>query len=422
MRVSEGRKPGICRLVFEFLPWTTGGLVVHTIELAHAINPYCSAQHFLVPDDGSDTQRLDASFGFRVTRVPYLRFSRLQRFKEKWCRWLPVRPLVVMSFGLSATPKIITLAREGKIDIIHAHGITNSIAAVLAGRLVRKPVVLMLHGSLEAYSKQSGGWERLVATLFKPDHVLVLDDGSVAPAKFARLYGSARVTIVRHAINTHVFSPKAANESLRRELGLNGEFVCFAAQSLSPVKGVDYTVRGFGEFLKRCGAPPALLLIAGEGPMKSLLSRLVSDAGLDERVRFLGVISNERIPDYMSISDVFLATSPYSNVNRSVQEAMACGKCVLTVDSGGTATLIEHMKNGVLARAADPQDIAEKLRIVYHDAELRARIGANARKFIVDNRSWEKRVEIELGVYRDLLERRPSPCPRRKARNESHHR
>ena len=418
MKVSEGRKPSICRLIFEFVPSSTGGSVVHTIELARAINRYCSAQHLLVPDGGSDTQQLDASFEFRVMRVPYLRFSRLQRFKEKWCRWLPVAPLVQMSFGISAMPKIITLAREGKIDIIHAHGITSSIPAVLAGRLVRKPVVLMLHGSGEAYSKRSGAEERLVATLFKPDHVLVLDDGSIAPAKFTGLYGSARVTIVRHAINTRIFCPKTANESVKRELGVNGEFVCFAAQSLIPVKGVDYTVRGFGEFLKRCGAPPALLLIAGEGSMKSLLSRLVSDAGLDERVRFLGEIPNERMPDYMSISDVFLATSPYSNVNRSVQEAMSCGKCVLAVDSGGTATLIEHMKNGLLARAADPGDIAQKLGVVYHDAELRARIGANARKFIEDHRSWEKRVEIELGVYRDLLERRSSLCSRRKARND----
>jgi hypothetical protein len=60
----------LCRIIYEFPP-TIGGSIIHTIELARQIAPFCEQQIFIVPKIREDTSKIDASFPFKVYRVGY---------------------------------------------------------------------------------------------------------------------------------------------------------------------------------------------------------------------------------------------------------------------------------------------------------------------------------------------------------------
>ena len=261
----------------------------------------------------------------------------------------------------------------------------------------------MLHGSSKAYSNISGLYETILSKLFKPNHALVLDDGSMAPEKFKKLWGD-RVTIVDHGIDVNIFKPREKKGDLLKKLGLKeSDFIILSTSSLIPVKNIDLAIESFEIFLKKTKKNNAYLIIAGEGHLKDQLVKLAKEYSLEKNIKFIGEISIDIILEYLSISDVVVATSLYSNMNRSTQEAMACGKPVVVFDSGGTNKLIKHMENGLLVKPGDIADFAEKLKVLYEKPELREQLGRNARETIIKERSWDTRIKKELEVYEKVL-------------------
>lgn len=287
-------------------------------------------------------------------------------------------------------------------DLIHTHGIYATTFGTIIGRILHIPVVGMLHGSTSAYSKISGRYETILAKLFKPTHALVLDDGSRAPEKFKKLWKN-EVTVVYHGIDTNFFEPKPKNKELIKKSRLTEpDFVVLSTSSLIPVKNIDLAIKSFGIFFNKTKAN-SYLLLAGEGTSKDELVRLSKEYSLEKNVKFLGGVPIDLVTDYISIADVVIATSLYSNMNRSIQEAMACERPVVVFDSSGTSKLIRHMENGILVTSGDINNFAEQLKLLYENPELRKALGKNARKTIIKERSWETRIKKELDVYKKIL-------------------
>jgi glycosyltransferase involved in cell wall biosynthesis len=123
---------------------------------------------------------------------------------------------------------------------------------------------------------------------------------------------------------------------------------------------------------------------------------------LTENVTFLGQLPLDQVRKWLGLASVVIATSLESNLNRSVQEAMACAKPVVVFASGGTDTLIQNMKNGITLQSGDTAEFARRLKLLYQDQELRTTIGQNARETIVNYRSWTARIAQELRVYEEI--------------------
>jgi glycosyltransferase involved in cell wall biosynthesis len=261
----------------------------------------------------------------------------------------------------------------------------------------------MMDGTNEAYSKLSGLYETIVTKLFTPDHVLVADDGSPAPLKFKKMLPD-KITVVYHGIDNKFYSPTPNSTTDKVLLFLDkNDYIIFSPHTLIAVKGVEYAIEAFARFVRITNNDNIGLLIAGNGSLKPKLEQLVIDLNIGSYVRFIGYIPKDEMPKYYDIADVVVATSLYSNMNLSVQEAMSCAKPVVAFSSGGTGRTIIDGETGLLVTPGDIDEFAQKLQILYWDTELRNQLGRNAREFIIKNRSWESRIKIELGVYESLL-------------------
>lgn len=379
----------VVRVVLQFYP-RKGGSITHVIELSKKIHPYLKNQIIIAPDFGDECREFDENFEVPIIRVKY--HSIKKRFG------IPLVPNLLYMINV-----YIQLKKMERPNLIHTHGISATAFGTIISKLLNMPIVGMLHGSSKAYSKISDSYETILAKLFKPDYALVLDDGSMAPEKFKKNWGD-RVTIVDHGIDVNIFKPMEKKGDLLKKLGLKeSDFIILSTSSLIPVKNVDLAIKSFEIFLKKTKKNNAYLLIVGEGVLKDHLVELVKGNYIENNVTFLGEIPIDMIPEYLSISDAVVGTSLYSNMNRSVQEAMACEKPVVAFDSGGTGKLIKHMKNGLLAKSGDRDDFAEKLRLLYEKPELREKLGKNARETIITERGWETRIKKELEVYEKVL-------------------
>lgn len=403
--MPESRKPTICRLIFEFLPGRPGGSVTHTIELATHMQPHLEKQFVLVPRANENVAELDRSFSFEVNRIKCCKFEYLHKLKARYMKWLPLVPFVSLSYGLFAIPRIFRINREYGIDIIHAHGLSTGIISCIAGRLLRKPVVWTLHGTLESYSRLSGMYEWIVTRLFKPDRAFIVDNGGPAASRFRKLLDSEKLTTVFINIDPDKFYPKPADTELSSRLKISGKFVFISVHNLTPVQGVENAILAFSEFLRLSNTPDAVLLIIGDGGQREYLEQLTKNNGLSDQVLFLGRIDNSQVPDYLSIADIAMSTSTRVNMNNATIEAMACGKPAIAFDCGNTTdNLIQDMKTGLFARSGDIRDLATKMLKLYREPELREKTGKQANRFIVSHRSWESRVKTELEVYEKLLQ------------------
>ncbi len=108
----------------------------------------------------------------------------------------------------------------------------------------------------------------------------------------------------------------------------------------------------------------------------------------------------------MNAADLFVSLFDLSNVSNAVQEAMACGKCVLVLDNGDTSKLIKHRETGILFDLKDLPNLPVILKDLLQDTDLRKRLGSEAMRFAEEYMpSWEARVQKEVELVEELVER-----------------
>lgn len=391
MLQSRSTEISIARVIPEFFPFT-GGHINHVRELSLKIDPFLKSQVIIARDVGCSSKEFDDSFPIPIIRI---KPRRLQ--KKVGIINIPIDEFFFM---VEVYRVIKTIERP---DIIHAHGFNPVVFSTVIGKLLNIPVVGMLHGSLAAYNKISALYETFMAAVFKPDFALIVNSEPIAPKKFCSLW-KGKTVLVNHGIDTDFYKPQIKNERIIQDLGIgNWKFLVLSISNLIPYKSIDLAIEIFGKFLKSIPEKDACLLIAGDGPLKGQLTEMVKEMGMEDNVRFLGNIPFTQIPEYISIADICIGTSIQSNMNRAILEPMAAGKPVIAFDGGGLNKLVEQGINGYFSDPGNIQDFAEKMKILYKDQILRERIGKNARNTVVEQRSWEVQLKVQLEVYDKVI-------------------
>jgi glycosyltransferase involved in cell wall biosynthesis len=121
-------------------------------------------------------------------------------------------------------------------------------------------------------------------------------------------------------------------------------------------------------------------LIAGDGPFADYLRRFVHWHRLEERVRLLGAVSNQRMRELLALSDVFFLPSRVEGISLAIYEAMAMCTVPVSVASGGQAELVTPECGVLIPRGPGEQEqyLDALLRLV-RDPELACHMGAAAR-------------------------------------------
>lgn len=291
------------------------------------------------------------------------------------------RTFTVKLYGFyQALPSVSTLQRilrENGVDIIHCHYLslllTRTLKAV-RGLDVRR--VYTYHMTVD-HLTQPLLMKPLRRLLFRA-HVRYCNRFDLILAPSAALMASIRgygvTTPVRFLTNPVAFTGDEDGHTDK-----SSGFVVLYVGRLNPEKNLPYLLRGFAELART--RPDAQLWIVGQGDQAGRLTQLARELGIASLVRFLGFVPHDTLPQYYGMADVFVLPSLVETQGLVAMEAMRFSKPVIVTRSIVSAQeLVEDGKNGFIVDPDSVTELADRLRLLADDAELRRAMGATGRE------------------------------------------
>ncbi len=165
---------------------------------------------------------------------------------------------------------------------------------------------------------------------------------------------------------------------------------------LSYEKGIDQLIRAVSRMEK------GVLKIAGEGPLKEELIRLVGETGA--RVEFLGFVAGEQLRRLLEEAQFVVVPSRwYENLPFSVMESLAAGKPVVAADIGGIPEMVEDGANGLLFPPGDEEKLQGCLEKLISDQELRHSLGTASRQKAEKLYGGENHYRQIMSLYDEVM-------------------
>jgi sugar transferase (PEP-CTERM/EpsH1 system associated) len=274
--------------------------------------------------------------------------------------------------------RLVRLLRRLRPAIVHSRN-WAAFDAIFAARLAGVPVVV--HGEHGRDVTDPEGrhprrrWLRRAASPLVDRFVTVSDDLRRWLVEYIGI-PARKVVTIPNGVDTVRFAP-ADPTAARATLGLAAHgLVVGTVGRLDPVKDQAGLVRAFGRLVAEY--PETMLVIAGDGPCRADLQRLVETLGLSAMVRLLGERSD--VPTVLAALDVFVLPSIAEGMSNTLLEAMASGLPLVASRVGGNPELVEEGVNGVLVQAQAPDALVAALRGYLDDPHVRAVHGKASRQ------------------------------------------
>jgi len=131
------------------------------------------------------------------------------------------------------------------------------------------------------------------------------------------------------------------------------------------------------------------LIIIGKGEEGTKLQSQVRKLNLSGRVKFIGFVTQEEIPEYFSICNIFVRPSRSEGFGNSFIEAMAAHLPVIATPVGGIVDFLDDKETGIFCSPNNPQSVAQSVKFILENKELRSKITDQAYNMVVSKFSWE---------------------------------
>lgn len=279
---------------------------------------------------------------------------------------VPIRRLQPTGLGKLANaliiPRVITylFAHQNEYDVIHCQSIGPiSIACIISGQILNKPVVLRVAGSgnivrqpvLKKVSLYTKVIRRYIVSpriwrglLNQANTIIVLSQELIEEAASQKI--TAPIHLIPNGVDTNLFFPPAPADTvaLRKHLGFSRKNpILFSIGRLVAGKRFDVLLNAMPQILREY--PDCLLIIAGTGAqqiddVEEELGQQVKSLGISNHVQFIGAINN--VVEYLQAADVFVFPSAKEGMPNAVLEALATGIPIIASRIGGVTDIVDE--------------------------------------------------------------------------------
>jgi phosphatidylinositol alpha-1,6-mannosyltransferase len=244
-------------------------------------------------------------------------------------------------------------ALRSRPDVVFCGHLDLAPLAFRLARLRSARFVMQLHG-IEAWQKPSRRRRDaveaadLILCVSRYTHGKVMDWAAIPPER----------VLVIPATVSEAFAPGDA-QALRAELGLAGKRVLLTVARVDSgerSKGQDRVIALLPELCAR--GLDVVYLIVGEGNDCARLEALAAQNGVADRVRFLGAVPPERLPEFYRAADLFVMPSSGERFGIAYLEAMASGVPALGLGLGGAP---DALADGALGACVAEDELLDAL-------------------------------------------------------------
>jgi len=298
---------------------------------------------------------------------------------------MTLSPLTMAIAGLRAFRKLRSSGFDP--DVIDAYYLyPDCVAATIVGQVIGKPMVHTAFGSDVSQIPEYILPKRMILWAINLSYATTAVCNALK-AGLERLGADGKkINVIEHGVDLDLFHPLERHAAGRVGTGQNNPVV-LSVGHLIERKGHDLAIRAIAE------VPEAQLLIIGSGPEEGKLKALITELGLEERVRLLGQLPQQSLPRFFSTADVFLLCSHREGIANVILESLACGTPVAATDVWGSSEVLTTPDAGALIFERTPQAVADTIRKLIYSPPA----GENTRH-VAERYSWQSTARQHFSV------------------------
>lgn len=291
-------------------------------------------------------------------------------------------------YMLSLANRLVQVARESRLDIIHAHyAVPHATAGLLAQQVLAQTwdgptpkLVATLHGTDITLVGNDPSYSEIVAYSIEQSDVVTAVSESLRDSTRQELGVTRDIQVIPNFLDCAVHRRQNVKELRARFCPDPSTKLLIHISNLRPVKRVDAVLEIFDRVRRQV---PSRLIIVGDGPELGTAYRLGRQLGISHLVDAVG--AQEEVLPLLSIADVFLLPSAQESFGLAALEAMACEVPVVASRVGGLPEVIEDGVTGFLHPPDDLDAMAASVVTLLRDPARRDAIARAARA-----RVWER--------------------------------
>jgi colanic acid biosynthesis glycosyl transferase WcaI len=217
-----------------------------------------------------------------------------------------------------------------------------------------------------------------------------------------------KISVIENGVETELFAPEpfsAEAAALRKELDAEGKFVVSYIGTMGMAHGLETIIAAAVQL--QTTNPEIVFLMLGEGAEKQHIVALAQQRGLNN-LRFVDQQPRERIPAYISASDVCLVPLKKTDLFKTViptkmLEFMSCARPVILGVDGQARAILEEARGGLVIEPENSDALVSAIRYLTANREAGLELGQNGRGYIVRKFSRSNTAEKYILVLKHLL-------------------
>jgi len=304
-------------------------------------------------------------------------------------------------YDIALASKMAEIIKRYNLDILHVHyAVPHAVCASLAKQMVGGDIKILttLHGTdITVLGYDQSLSHAIKFGIESSDRVTAVSKSLVAQT-YELLEPNQKIDTVYNFIDERVYQKKNVGY-LKEEYGIKeDEKVIIHVSNFRKVKRVPDVIKAFKLINEKI---PSKLLLVGDGPEMTVVTKLVKELKLQDHVLLLG--KQENLEELYSISDLKLLPSEKESFGLVLIEAMACGVPCIGTNIGGIPEVIENGKTGFICELGNIHEIAEKSLQVLSNPSLHQKMSDCAVQTVIEKFHSEKIVSQYEKIYFELL-------------------
>ena len=308
-------------------------------------------------------------------------------------------------YVLSLANKVVQVAREVRLEVVHAHyAIPHATAALLARQVLEASghavprVVTTLHGTDITLVGSDPSFSEIVAYSIETSNGVTAVSQSLREATRRELNVRREIDVIPNCLDCGIYRRREVPGLRKRFAADDATRLVIHISNFRPVKRIDAVLEVFARISR---AVPARLLLVGDGPELGTAYRLSRELDIAPLVETLG--AQEDVIPLLSAADLFLLPSAQESFGLAALEAMACEVPVVASNVGGLPEVISNGVSGFLRDPGDLDGMAGDAIALLTDPVLHRTIADAARARVRDEFCVDRVVPMYERYYERVL-------------------
>jgi teichuronic acid biosynthesis glycosyltransferase TuaC len=283
------------------------------------------------------------------------------------------------------------LRREFAFEVIDAHFFfPDGVAAARLAERLKVPCMITARGSDVTDWPSRPQAKKMILEAARKAQALAGVSQALCTEMAALGMDKAKIHCLRNGVDLDHFAPQDRTAA-KLKYGAGNKCIVSVA-GLVPLKSHHITIEAVARL------PGTQLLIAGEGPERAALEKLISDLNIGDRVKVLGAVAHADLPMLFNAADIFVLSSTREGLPNVVLEAISCGTPVIATPVGGTVEVLDDPRAGITYPVGDMNALALAIEKMLSAPFDRALVRKSAERF-----SWGETTATQKLLLEHLI-------------------